>query len=316
MMNMTFRSESLTFTSSLTADFKRQALAFSREQQNPQKARQIYLNTLAVQAVNFYCECIGIETELTASDSWNATLRTLINVADLVVKGKGQLECLPVLPEAEICPVASEVQEERFGYVVVTIDEAADEARLQGFSPTAASQLAIPQLPSLVGLINALIADSPQKAPSPLSDASIDTRLVKLVQWFQDVFDQLWQEPELLLAASYRGAVITQEPESLSFRKKAKLLEIGAHKIVLVVQVTQLSSTEQDILLKICPSSSNILPTGLLMQLFDESDQMVMETQTQQADNFRSLQFQIGRSESFRLKIGLKSISITEYFLS
>jgi Protein of unknown function (DUF1822) len=308
MINMTFRSESLTFTSSLTADFKHQALAFSREQQNPQKARQVYLNTLAVQAVNFYFECIGIKTDLTASDSWNATLRTLMNVADLVVKDKGQLECLPVLPTAEICPVPPEVQEERLGYVVVTIDEAADEARLQGFSPTAAAgQLVIPQLPSLAGLINALIADSPEKVPSPL---------VKLGQWFQDTFDELWQAPELVLAASYRGAVLTQEPESLPFRKKAKLLEIGAHKIALVVQVTQLSATEQDILLKICPSNSNILPEGLLMQLFDESDQMVMETQTQQADNFRSLQFQIGTAESFSIKIELASLSITEKFLS
>jgi hypothetical protein len=314
---MTFLTESLTFTSSLTSGFRQRALEFGREQKDAQKARQVYLNTLAVQAVHFYCKCIGVETELTASDSWSAATRSLINVADLVVKGKGRLECRPALPGDEVCDVPPEVQEERLGYVVVAINEETYEAKLLGFSPTAAEgRLFIRRLLSLEGLIDTIIDDVPEREPSPLLGAAIKTNLVRIGQWFQGVFDEVWQESGLVLATSYRGAGLTQEPESLPFRKKAKLLDIGEYKVALVVQVAQVSAIAWDILLKICPSNSNILPQGLFMQLFDDSGSVVMETRTQRADNFRSLQFQIGTEEAFSIKIGLGDISVVEQFVS
>jgi hypothetical protein len=316
-MNMRSPAEPLTFTASLTADFKRQALAFSREQKEIQKARQIYLNTLAVQAVHFYCECVGIETDLAASDSWDSAMRTLMNVADLVVKGKGKLECLPITSSDEVCRGAIAVGEDRLGFVVVMIDEENDEARLVGFSATAIEErLSISQLPSIEGLINTLISDIPEEAPVPQLKVPISDSLITLGHWFQSAFDEFWQEPEFLLAASYRGTTLTQEPESLPFKKRAKLLTIATYKFVLVVQITQISDMERDIILKIYPHDRNILPQGLSMQLFDDSDHIVMETQTQKADNFRSLHFQIGANELFCLKIGIENLSIMEQFLS
>jgi hypothetical protein len=317
LMNMRSLAEPLTFTANLTADFKRQALVFSREQKNTQKARQIYLNTLAVQAVHFYCECIGIETDLAASDSWDSAMRTLINVADLAVKGKGKLECLPIIPSDEFCHVALAVGQDRLGYVVVMIDEENDEARLVGFSATAIEErLSISQLPSIEGLINALVNDIPEEAQVPQFKAPISDSLIRLGNWFQSAFDEFWQEPEFLLAASYRGTTVTQEPESLPFQARAKLLTIGAYKVALVVQVSQISDVERDIILKIHPHNGNILPEGLSIQLFDGSNHVVMETQTQKADNFRSLHFQISAYELFSLKVEINNLSIVEQFLS
>ncbi|MDC0833600.1 DUF1822 family protein [Geitlerinema sp. CS-897] len=313
---MTFLVEPLTFTSSLTTEFLLQAQAFSREQRDSQKARKVYLNTLAVCAVHFYCECTGVETDLTASNSWNAATRTLTNAADLVIQGKGRLECCPVLPGDEVFQVSPEAREDRLGYVVVEIDEAAYEARLLGFSQTAESQLYTRKLSSLEALLEAIVDDVPETDRSAPSAPSVTTGLVRLSQWFSNVFDELWQDPERVLAASYRGVVETQEPDSQPSRKRVKMLDVGGYKIALLLQTTYLSDTERDILLKVCPGDRNVLPQGLLLQLLDDSDSVVMQTQTKRADNFISLNFQIGIEEAFSVQLSLKDSQVTEQFLS
>ena len=69
-------------------DFARE---FCQQQKDPDKARQVYLNTLAVRSVNFYChDLLKIETELEKSQSWDKKTRFLMDVADLKVKGLGR----------------------------------------------------------------------------------------------------------------------------------------------------------------------------------------------------------------------------------
>ncbi|MGB7439859.1 MAG: DUF1822 family protein [Coleofasciculaceae cyanobacterium] len=314
---MPFLTEPLTFNVSFTTRLIRQAEEFSCEQKDAQKARQVYLNTLAVQAVQFYCECIGVETELAASDSWNAAMRTLMNVADLAVKGKGKLECRPLLLGDEVCHLPPETLEDRIGYIVVEIDEENYQAKLLGFSQTASEgRLSIRQMPSLEGLIDAIVDDIPETEQIPLSIEPIETNFVRLWQWFRDVFDESWQAPELVLAASYRGTATRQEHESLPRKKRVKLLDVGNHKIALLLQVTQVADTELDILLKIYPDDGNTLPQGLVMQLLDDSENVVMETQAGSADNFRALNFQIDTEELFSVKIILENIKVIEKFTS
>ena len=149
--------EPLTFSVPLSARNYRQAQEFSRLHQNPDKARQVYLNTLAVQAVSYYCRCLEIEADLAASDSWQPAMQALMDVADLDIKNWGKLECRPVLPGAGVCQLPEEVRCDRVGYVVVQIDEAAKEANLLGFAKTAPSgRLLLRELGSLEDLINAI----------------------------------------------------------------------------------------------------------------------------------------------------------------
>jgi hypothetical protein len=56
-------SESLTFTVPLSSSAHHLAEQFCRQQSNQKKAKQVYLNTLAVSAVNFYLRCMGVETD-------------------------------------------------------------------------------------------------------------------------------------------------------------------------------------------------------------------------------------------------------------
>lgn len=316
---MAFLTEPLTFTSSLTTSFKRQAQAFSREQRDPEKARQVYLNTLAVQAVHFYCDCMEISTDLEAGESWSSISRTLMDVADLVIPGKGRLECRPVLPGEEICSLPPEVHEDRLGYIVVSIDEEAYEATLLGFSPVFQSKLVIHQLASLDDMLDVLFEEeSLAETVSPGEIfASVASDAVRIGQWFSDIFDEIWQEPTLILAASHRGTgTTTQEFEAAVSRKRAKLLEFGEHRLILILQVTQLPSAELDILLRICSADSKVLPQGLVLQLLDADGDIALEDQTKQADNAKDFTFQIDAGDLFSLRLGFGEISVVERFLS
>ncbi len=74
-----------------------------RLQPSTEKAEQVALNTFAVYAVHFYLKSLQVETDLQKSDSWNPEIHAILDVADLVVKGRGKLECRPVLPGATVC---------------------------------------------------------------------------------------------------------------------------------------------------------------------------------------------------------------------
>ncbi|MEZ2277033.1 MAG: DUF1822 family protein [Microcoleus sp.] len=129
---MTYTSHPM-FAVPLTSKALKLAKSFQEQYESPAKARQVYLNTLAVYAVDTYCQCLGIETDLEASDSLNPVMQTLMNVADIEIIGIGKLECRPVLPTDENCYIPADTWENRIGYVAVEIDESSREATLFGF---------------------------------------------------------------------------------------------------------------------------------------------------------------------------------------
>ncbi|MFB2891612.1 DUF1822 family protein [Aerosakkonemataceae cyanobacterium BLCC-F50] len=129
---MTYTSCSM-FTVPLTSKAYKLAKSFQSQYENPAKATQVYLNTLAVYAVNTYCQCLSIETNLEASESLNPVMQSLMNIADLEIEGIGKLECRPVLPEDEDCFISAETWSNRLGYVAVEINDSSREATLLGF---------------------------------------------------------------------------------------------------------------------------------------------------------------------------------------
>lgn len=131
---MTYTNRSM-FTVPLTSKAYKLAKSFKSQYENSTKAQQVYLNTLAVYAVETYCECLGIETDLENSDSLNPVMQPLMNIADLEIEGIGKIECRPVLPEDEFCYIPVDTWENRIGYIVVEIDELSREATLLGFYP-------------------------------------------------------------------------------------------------------------------------------------------------------------------------------------
>lgn len=287
---------------------------FRRQQSNPRKAQQVYLNTLAVYAVNFYLQCLGWETDLEASDSWNPLMQRLMDVADIEIPKLGKLECRPVLPDSQLCYIPPSVRDERIGYVAVQLSASLKEATLLGFAPQVTSE----KLP--LGELRSL-----EDFPKYLHQIGQPKNLVNLSQWLQDIFDAGWEKIDALL-----------EPQELAFRcrnlhpmqtitpqkptdevERGKLLGLGraGEQVALFVGLKPTQSPEMHICVEVYPiNGQTYLPQDLQLMVLDERGEAVMQAQARSTKNIQ-LKFSGEPGESFGIKVAIGDVSITEPFL-
>ncbi|MGB7443754.1 MAG: DUF1822 family protein [Coleofasciculaceae cyanobacterium] len=304
--------DNLTFTVPLNLAAHRAAQKFHQEHSNQHKAKQVYLNTLAVYAVNFYLGCLGIETSLEESDSWNPIIQTLANTADLLVKDVGKLECLPVLPGEQVCRILNEVHSERIGYVAVGLNQSLTDAQLLGFTPQVnAAELALSQLISLENLLNRINHQKPG---------------VNLSLWLENIFEEGWQTISALLetptelAWRFRSGQVQQSSaeENLSTSvTRGKLLRLNQESgtVALLVKLTPTLSEEMDINVGIYPTKGTIyLPSELKLMVLDQPGEVIMSAVARNTKNIQ-LEFSGEPGESFSIKVALGEASLTEEFL-
>jgi len=147
-MNASISPLTVTIPLGLTAHAK--AEEFRQHHYHSDKAKQVYLNTLAVYAVEVYLKYREFETDWEHSDSYDPIMQGLMNVADLLVSNYGKLECRYVLPTAAVVEIPEEVWTERIGYVAVQLDSSLREAKLLGFVDSVTTkELPLNQLRSL-----------------------------------------------------------------------------------------------------------------------------------------------------------------------
>ena len=125
----------LGFDVYLTKKMHKCAQNLAAQQTHESKAKQVYLNSLAICAVRFYFEILQIETDWKNSDSFDAIMQTFFNLADLKLTGIGKLECRPVLAEQQNTYIPIEC-EDRIGYVFVRLDASLKNATILGFLRT------------------------------------------------------------------------------------------------------------------------------------------------------------------------------------
>ncbi|MGJ5675236.1 MAG: DUF1822 family protein [Nostochopsis sp.] len=175
---MNYITERQTISIPIPEEFRENALKFAREQPTQTKAKQVYLNTLAVQVVNTYLHMLDIPTDLASSYSWNPYRRLIDDVADLVLTGVGHLECRAIRTGDRICEIPPEVWDDRIGYVVVEINKTCKEGKIWGFLPhVTAAEIDINQLQLLDELIER-------------------SHLVYLRSWLENIYTTEWQTVE------------------------------------------------------------------------------------------------------------------------
>lgn len=312
---MKYLSDSSTFTVPLSTSAHARAEQFCRQQSNSEKVKQVYLNTLAVSAVNFYLRCMGIETDWDASYSCNPVMYSLMDIADLEVKNRGKLECVPVLPPNQIVCIPPEVWSDRIGYVAVELDSSLQRATLLGFTETVpkSGELAINQLRSLEDLLEHL---RQSEQPEP-----IQTR-VNLSQWFKNLFETDWQPFETLfgtenLAFSFRSDFQLSEATI----RRAKLidlgLQLGRQSLVMLVAITPEADQKVGILVQVHPiAGENFLPANIKLALLSISGETLQEVQSRSQDNYIQLKRFRGLSgEGFNIQITLDNATMTETFV-
>lgn len=303
----------LTFTVVLTLSAHTQAAQFSHQQSNPTKAKQVYLNTLAVYATNYYLKCMGFETYLEESDSWDRLMQTLMNVADITIKNCGKLECRYVLPEAEFFNTPEEVWSDRIGYVAVQLNESLQEAKLIGFAEKVTSaKFPIEKLRSLDELSAYL---NQLRQPEPIN----------LSQWRKNIFEVGWQGIEDLFSSSrpafnFRGGdPLTNDrannPPALIGRNKLLNLSSVGEQVALMVGLMPTANKAMEIWVKLSPISSQThLPPNLILAILDEADEIVMQAQARSTETIL-LKFTGEIGEFFTIKITLDDLSLCERFV-
>jgi hypothetical protein len=154
-------TEEYYYTIELTPEHHQVAKKFAIQQDTTEKAKQVYLNTLAVFAVETFLEEISFPPDLEAGDSWNAGIRCFHDVADLLIPDIGKIECRPILPGDTKVSLPIEVLEDRIAYVAVQFQEELDRVQLLGYHPTLdpespSQELEISQLEPIEDLIDYL----------------------------------------------------------------------------------------------------------------------------------------------------------------
>lgn len=298
-------AERLTFTVPLSgADFKL-AQKFSCEQKDADKSKQVFLNTLAVLAVNFYCQCLKVETNLEESiiGHWHYNRRILMDSADLKIDVLGKLECRPVLPNENICYVPSEVWSDRVGYVVVEIDEEAKKAILFGFvEQIETNELPLAQLPDIDNLVDLLLL---------AKNKQFFERIFAKNYWNEDESAEILKDKQKKLVRRDSPALPTIDKSITSPLYKAKYITLKRRTFILLVRITPTKEGKFQLLVEV--ESSKKIPSDLNLKLLSLSDQTLKANPTK-GDHYISLEYTLQLGESFQIQVKRAEEIHTEQF--
>ncbi|MEH2288928.1 DUF1822 family protein [Nostoc sp.] len=312
----------LTFSAPIPVDGRHRAEELRRQQATQAKGEQVYLNTLSVSFVNYYLCCMGFETDLHKSDSWNVIQQTLMDVADLSLKNLGLLECRPVLEDAQFVYVPPEVQSNRIGYVAVQISKSFREATLLGFVKQVQTDfLPINQLQPLDNLLEYL-EELSQFQVAEIADTSLtlNQNIINLKQWLENIFEAGWQEVETLLGTPSVSPALSIRSGNGASISRGKLIDLGEfwseRTVILIVTLPPDNEQEMDIIVELHPTNGlEYLPPNLHLMVLDFEGASVMEAQTRSSNKNIQFEFSCEVGERFGVKLVLGDISITENFV-
>lgn len=329
--NTTSESKLEIFPTVISLETRVKAQKFRAYQSQPSLGKQVYLNTLAVSAVNIYLHSIGWATNLAGSDSQNPVLQTMMDTADLQIPGYGKLECRYVMAGNDTANIPPEVWTERIGYIVVRLSLDLERADLLGFvSRVDRSTLSLDRLESLAEFPAYL---SLQKRAAPLETVVISN-------WFTQQFDRGWHHLEELFAPTV--ALNFRSPQKLANSidrlhpqiNSVKLIRFAENvNIALVLNIqspnnlfcdlnaankeleSSWRSQEYNISMTVCNSHvRNLLPPGLELIIFDSDNRPVMIAQASENQNIEFC-FSGKLGESFRVELALGEQVKVESFI-
>ncbi|MBD2774986.1 DUF1822 family protein [Iningainema tapete] len=298
----------LSFEAHHQAEKRRQGIS------NTENAKKIYLNTLAVYAVNYYLDCMGFETNFSDADRSNPWMLSLIDVADLEVKNIGTIECRPVLPDAEYLEIPTEVSADRIGYVAVQLSESLKSATILGFTK-AAAKISLSYLQSVDDLLDYLT----QKEQAVK---------VSLHQWIKGVITEGWQTIDELLnpqQIEWMGC----RSFSITRGKKIDLgLELNGESVALIVTLAPENQSaiknqdEVNILIQVSlpkeeyiPGKNVYIPEKLKVAVIDDKGDEVLYTTSRQNDNWIEVEFSAQFGEKFSVDVILGESKVTQQFV-
>lgn len=287
------------------------ALQYHQQQNSPQKAKQVYLNTLAIYAVDYYLHCLGWETERNKCDSCDKIALKFMDVADLAVKQLGKLECRPVLPDTHICPIPPEATIERIGYVIVELDRSLKQASILGFTPTATTEISLDNL--------RLLNEFPEYLNS-IRFYNLSQTEANLSKWLEGIFEGEWLEEQAILKMRTKKNLVKVRNSSYDWQiKQAKLLDLGIRlgekTIALAIAIKRNCENLISVLVRVLPTEANYLPPELKLALSLETGETLQQVISRSQDNYIQLKIFHGqKGDCFKIEVSLDRATVTEKF--
>ena len=309
--------QSSSFTAPLNPSAHRLAQRFCQHHRDPQKVMQVYLNTLAVSAVEFYLHCMGIKTNQAASQSHDPVMQLALDVADLELPGKGKLDCRPLLPDASMLTIPPEGWRNRVAAVAVQFPPSLQEATLLGFAPAGVQEIALDQLRSLDDLLVYLDAIQPLAASR-----------VHLSRWLEDLFETGWQSLAGLTGVAQPRLAATFRNSAETAVQRAKLIDLGVHlgaeSVALLVAINPMgpAATESEepmveVWVQLHPTGeTSYLPHNISLSLLSEQGETLQTVISRQQDNYVQLKrFRGTPGECFDIRVAFGETRTTESFV-
>ena len=281
---------------------------------NTQKSQQVYLNSLAIYAVNYYLDCLGFATDWQNSDSRNPLLIKLLNTADLIIPNLGKIECLPVLPDADFFPMNAEISDERICYIAVQFQSSLKEATILGFTRKIEDKIPLNKLSDLEELLEYL--DSLEQTKVSLAEPVSEPILIKLGDWLEGIIDTGWQTVEQLL-----------NPQQLQFRSalrdktrvtRGQRIDLdGAlqqEPLALIFEITSDNQDTFDIVAEVQPIEKHYLREGVKIGITDKAGNHLQAT-SRTTDNWIQLGFKAEKDEEFAVTVSIDNHEITQQFI-
>lgn len=303
----------------ITSKDRQIAETFSCNQSQLEKRDRVYRNSLAVLAVNNYCQWMEILTDLKGSDSWNPIAQSLSDVADLSLTNLGKIECRPVKFDASTVEIPAEVWHGRVGYLAIQFDERFTQAKFVGFlEQVDREKIPLEQWRSLDDFLDLI---------ERLETAHSGKIEVNLGNWLRGIFDNAWEAMETITRPSDRefgwsfrqrnrtSCQTSDSNKSEIERVKFLSLEPTRSQIALLVGLTPATPSEVNISVELYPTQAySHLPEGLRLMILDPTGKAVMQAE---AGGSEKLLFKFGgeSGEQFSIKIVWGEISVTEHFV-
>lgn len=347
------QTEPLLFTVPLS--FTAHGLAQSQAQHQPtHRAKQTYLNALAVYAVDYYLRCLGIETDPTQADWCDPVISKFMSIADLGLAVGGKLECCVVLPGDQALEVSADAWEDRDGYMAVQLDTTLKMATLLGFTAQPVSQLPLTQLRSLAefpsylaemqAVSSAIVSPAiapPETLAETLAETATDHAMIpsdisgsvisgsvgntkmaiRLRNWLEGTIEAGWQSLEAVLGDDRLPVPVRSgQPFAITVRQ-AKLLDtgidLGGHAVVLSLAITVNPDTSMNVLVQLYPQPGTArLPVNVRLVMLTETGEVVQQVWAREQDNYIQLKHFRGEAgDIFEIQVWLDDLCIAESFI-
>jgi Protein of unknown function (DUF1822) len=274
--------------------------------------RQVYLNSLALYAADWYLQCLQFETRHADRADWWIPYLTQSSPLEIVKIGK--LECIPIVGDAVTATISPDLKDDRVGYIFVKLNDSLTSAEIMGFMPKYSENIRLDRLQSTDDLIDYLcdLESQPTSAPA-----------IALRTWLDGIFDGIWQEIDnLQLAPVYRTPAYRSHRSLLAVKSTERGREIAlgdspdSLSVIITIGYQQMDTENYDLYLQVYPEESQKnLPVGMKFSAIDDLGNEIGSVETNAGDISGEIVLENGKpGEEFSIEIEFEGVKISESF--